>query len=234
MDGKEKEMREIVTSEVFILAFTLGIYAGTCWIYQKTKFALLHPVLVTIVIIIVLLLTFKVDYLTFQKGSHLIDFMLGPSVVALGYALYTQVAHIKANAVSILTSLFVGSVTGIGSVLILAKMLGSSKVLAMTLAPKSVTTPIAIAISERFGGIPSLTAVVVISVGIIGGIAGPWVLRVLKVDSKIAVGLALGASAHGLGTARAMELGAIEGAIGGLAIGLMGLITALIAPFFLA
>lgn len=227
-------MREIVTSEVFILAFTLGIYAGTCWIYQKTKFALLHPVLVTIVIIIVLLLTFKVDYLTFQKGSHLIDFMLGPSVVALGYALYTQVAHIKANAVSILTSLFVGSVTGIGSVLILAKMLGSSKVLAMTLAPKSVTTPIAIAISERFGGIPSLTAVVVISVGIIGGIAGPWVLRVLKVDSKIAVGLALGASAHGLGTARAMELGAIEGAIGGLAIGLMGLITALIAPFFLA
>jgi len=227
-------MREILTSEVFILAFTLGIYAGACWIYQKTKFALLHPVLVTIAIIIVLLLTFKVDYLTYQKGSHLIDFMLGPSVVALGYALYTQVAHIKANAVSILTSLFVGSVTGIGSVLILAKMLGSSKVLAITLAPKSVTTPIAIAISERFGGIPSLTAVVVISVGIVGGIAGPWILRVLKVDSKIAVGLALGASAHGLGTARAMELGAIEGAIGGLAIGLTGLITALIAPFFLA
>ena len=227
-------MREILTSEVFLLAFTLGIYAGACWIYQKTRFALLHPVLVTIAIIIVLLLTFKVDYLTYQKGSHLIDFMLGPSVVALGYALYTQVAHIKANAVSILTSLFVGSVTGIGSVLILAKMLGSSKVLAITLAPKSVTTPIAIAISERFGGIPSLTAVVVISVGIVGGIAGPWILRVLKVDSKIAVGLALGASAHGLGTARAMELGAIEGAIGGLAIGLTGLITALIAPFFLA
>jgi len=227
-------MREILTSEVFLLAFTLGIYAGACWIYQKTRFALLHPVLVTIAIIIVLLLTFNVDYSTYQKGSHLIDFMLGPSVVALGYALYTQVAHIKANAVSILTSLFVGSVTGIGSVLILAKMLGSSKVLAMTLAPKSVTTPIAIAISERFGGIPSLTAVVVISVGIVGGIAGPWVLRVLKVDSKIAVGLALGASAHGLGTARAMELGAVEGAIGGLAIGLTGLITALIAPFFLA
>jgi putative effector of murein hydrolase len=89
------------------------------------------------------------------------------------------------------------------------------------------------AISERFGGIPSLTAIVVIAIGIIGGIAGPWVLRVLKVDSKIAIGLALGASAHGLGTARAMELGAIEGAIGGLAIGIMGLMTALIAPFFL-
>jgi len=227
-------MREILTSEVAILAFTLGIYVGASWIYQKTKFALLHPVLVTIAIIIALLLIFDVDYLTYQKGSHLIDFMLGPSVVALGYTLYTQTASIKENAVSILTALFVGSVTGIGSVLILAKILGSSNMLAVTLAPKSVTTPIAMAISERFGGIPSLTAIVVIAIGIIGGIAGPWVLRVLRVDSKIAIGLALGASAHGLGTARAMELGAVEGAIGGLAIGIMGLMTALIAPLFLA
>ena len=227
-------MREILTSEVSILAFTLGIYVGAGWVYQKTKFALLHPVLVTIAVIIALLLIFKIDYLTYQKGSHLIDFMLGPSVVALGYALYTQIASIKEHAVSILTALFVGSITGIGSVLILAKILGSSHILAVTLAPKSVTTPIAMAISERFGGIPSLTAVVVIAIGIVGGIAGPWVLRILKVDSKIAIGLALGASAHGLGTARAMELGAIEGAIGGLAIGIMGLMTALIAPFFLA
>jgi len=227
-------MREIFTSEVSILAFTLGIYFGAGWVYQKTKFALLHPVFVTIAIIIAILLIFNIDYLTYQKGSHLIDFMLGPSVVALGYSLYTQIANIKEHAVSILTALFVGSITGIGSVLILAKMLGTSKILAVTLAPKSVTTPIAMAISERFGGIPSLTAVVVIAIGIVGGIAGPWILRVLKVDSKIAIGLALGASAHGLGTARAMELGAIEGAIGGLAIGIMGLMTALIAPFFLA
>jgi len=227
-------MREILTSEVSILAFTLGLYFAASWLYKKTKFALLHPVLVTIAVIIGLLLTLDIDYLTFQKGSHLIDLMLGPSVVALGYTLYTQIASIKENAVSILTALFVGSVTGIGSVLILAKILGSSHTLAVTLAPKSVTTPIAMAISERFGGIPSLTAVVVIAIGIIGGIAGPWILRVLKVDSKIAIGLALGASAHGLGTARAMELGAIEGAIGGLAIGIMGLMTALIAPFFLA
>ena len=227
-------MREILTSEVSILAFTLGIYVGATWVYQKTKFALLHPVLVTIAVIIALLLIFKVDYLTYQNGSHLIDFMQGPSVVALGYTLYTQIASIKENLVSILTALFVGSITGIGSVLILAKILGSSHVLAITLAPKSVTTPIAMAISERFGGIPSMTAVVVIAIGIVGGIAGPWVLRVLKVDSKIAIGLALGASAHGLGTARAMELGAVEGAIGGLAIGIMGLMTALIAPFFLS
>ena len=227
-------MREIFTSEVSILAFTLGIYFGAGWVYQKTKFALLHPVLVTIAIIIAMLLIFNIDYLTYQKGSHLIDFMLGPSVVALGYSLYTQIANIKEHAVSILTALFVGSITGIGSVLILAKMLGTSKILAVTLAPKSVTTPIAMAISERFGGIPSLTAVVVIAIGIVGGIAGPWILRVLRVDSKIAIGLALGASAHGLGTARAMELGAIEGAIGGLAIGIMGLMTALIAPFFLS
>ncbi len=233
MDGKETAMRELFTSEVFILAFTLGLYVGATWIYRKTKLALLHPVLVTILAIITLLLTFNIEYQTFKKGAHLIDFMLGPSVVALGYTLYTQVEHIKRNAASILTALFVGAATGIGSVLIVAKALGSSQLLAVTLAPKSVTTPIAIAISERFGGIPSLTAVVVVAVGILGGIAGPWVLRILRVDSKIAVGLALGASAHGLGTARAMELGALEGAISGLAIGLMGLLTALLAPFFL-
>lgn len=227
-------MREILTSEVSILAFTLGIYVGTGWVYQKTKYALLHPVLVTIAVIIALLLVFKVDYFIFQEGSHLIDFMLGPSVEALGYALYTQVKQIKENVVSIMTALFVGSVTGIASVLILAKVLGTTEILAVTLAPKSVTTPIAMAISERFGGIPSLTAVVVIAIGIVGGITGPWILRVLKVDSKIAIGLALGASAHGLGTARAMELGAVEGAISGLAIGIMGLMTALIAPFFLS
>jgi len=227
-------MRELLTSEVAILAFTLGIYFASGWIYQKTKFALLHPVLVSIAVIITLLLIFKVDYLTYQKGAHLIDFMLGPSVVALGYTLYTQIASIRENAVSILTALFVGSIVGISSVLLLAKMLGSTQILAVTLAPKSVTTPIAMAISERFGGIPSMTAVVVIAIGIVGGIAGPWILRVLKVDSKIAIGLALGASAHGLGTARAMELGAVEGAISGLAIGIMGLMTALIAPFFLS
>jgi len=115
-------MREILTSEISILAFTLGIYFGATLVYQKTKFALLHPVLVTIAVIIAILLIFKVDYLIYQKGSHLIDFMLGPSVVALGYTLYTQIASIKENLVSILTALFVGSITGIGSVLMLAKI----------------------------------------------------------------------------------------------------------------
>ncbi len=227
-------MRELLTSEVFILAFTLAIYVGATWVYKKTKFALLHPVLVTIATIITLLLTLKVDYQTYKKGAHLIDFMLGPSVVALGYTLYTQIEHIKQRAASILTALFVGAAVGIGSVLLVAKMLGSTTLLAVTLAPKSVTTPIAIAISERFGGIVPLTTVVVVAVGILGGIGGPWLLRVLKVDSKIAVGLALGASAHGLGTARAMELGAIEGAVSGLAMGVMGLFTALLSPFFLS
>lgn len=226
-------MRELLTSEVFILALTLGIYVAATWVYKKTGYAILHPVLVTIAAIIALLLTFKVDYATYKSGAHLIDFMLGPSVVALGYSLFVQFEHIKTNAVSILSSLLIGSAAGIGSVLLLAKALGCSKILTITLAPKSVTTPIAMAISERFGGIPSLTAVAVVTAGILGGIIGPWILRVLKVDSKIAIGLALGASAHGLGTARAMEIGALEGAISGLAIGIMGLMTALLAPFFL-
>ena len=123
---------------------------------------------------------------------------------------------------------------GILSVIGIALLFGADKVLIATLQPKSVTTPIAIAIAERTGGVPAITAVVVIAVGIFGGIVGPFILDKLGVKSRIARGLALGASAHGIGTARAMELGAVEGAISGLAIGIMGLATAFLVPIVMA
>ena len=156
--------------------------------------------------------------------------MLGPTVVVLGYLLYEQVAHLRENAVSIITSVFVGCVTGILSVIFIARYFGADHALIVSLEPKSVTTPIAMSIAEKSGGIPSIAAVVVIVVGIFGGIVGPFVLEKLGIRSKIARGLALGSAAHGLGTARAMELGTIEGAISGLAIGVMGIMTAILVP----
>lgn len=136
----------------------------------------------------------------------------------------------KSNAVSIMTSIFVGSLVGIVSVICIARWMGADHVLIATLEPKSVTTPIAMGVAEKAGGIPAIAAVIVIVVGIFGGIVGPFVLNTLNIDSKIARGLSLGAAAHGLGTARAMELGALEGAISGLAIGLMGIMTAILVP----
>jgi predicted murein hydrolase (TIGR00659 family) len=199
-------------------------------LYRRTKLAILHPLLPVIAFIILVLKVFGIDYGTFKEGSRLIDFLLGPSVVALGYVMYEQYCHIKENIVSILTALVVGSFIGIASTIVIAWSMGAGPELVATLQPKSVTTPIAIEIARATGGIPALTAVIVISVGIFGAIAGPFLLDLLRIKSPIARGLAIGASAHGIGTARAIELGAIEGAISGLAIGLMGAITAIWIP----
>jgi predicted murein hydrolase (TIGR00659 family) len=223
-------VKELFASQAFVLAFVLGTYSFSLWLFRKTKISLLHPLLTSIFLIIVVLEVFGVEYQTFEKGSDIVNFMLGPTVVALGVTLYDQVTHIKGNLLSILTSIIVGAIVGIASVTAVLYSMGANKALIATLQPKSVTTPIAMSISEKFGGFPALTAVIVVAVGIFGGIVGPFVLDKLGISSKIARGLALGAAAHGMGTARAMELGAIEGAISGLAIGLMGAATALLVP----
>lgn len=225
-------MNEITTSTPFILALTLGAYVLGSYIYKKSKFSLLHPVLTSLFFIIIVLKIADIDYETYKEGSYIIDFMLGPSVVALGYLLYEQINHIKGELISILTSITVGAVVGLASVIYGGRLLGCDEIIIASLEPKSVTTPIAMSLSELSGGITSLTAIAVIVSGIFGGIAGPYITQKVGIKSKVARGLSLGAAAHGLGTARALEIGAIEGAIAGLSIGLMGIATSLIMPLF--
>lgn len=224
-------MKQLFESPEFILVLIFGSYLFGQWIFKKTKLAILHPLIVSIAIIIVFLQVTKLDYNKFQEGGKFVSFLLGPSVVALGYVLYEQMSYLKGNVVSILTSIFIGSITGITSVIFLARLTGADQALIMTLEPKSVTTAIAMNIASQSGGIPSLTAVIVLFCGIFGGIVGPYVLRIFGIKSSIAKGLAMGASSHSVGTVKAMEMGVIEGAISGLAIGLMGVMTALLIPF---
>lgn len=223
-------MHSLVHSEIFDLALVVGTYIAASILYKKTHLSVLHPLLTSIFVIIVILEFLDIEYASFQQGSHLIHFMLGPSVVALGYVLFEQMKYLKGNVVSILTSVFVGAIVGIISVIVIGKLMGADQSLIATLQPKSVTTPIAMGISEKNGGIPSLTAVIVVAVGIFGSIVGPAVMKVLGIESRIAKGLALGASSHGVGTAAAIQLGAVEGALSGLAIGLMGIMTAILVP----
>lgn len=223
-------METLLHSEIFILTLVIGVYVGAVWLYKKTKLSLLHPLLISIPVLAAITHLLGISYPSLERGSRIISFMLGPTVVVLGYLLYEQVAQLKANTVSIVTSVFVGCLTGIFSVIFIARYFGAAPVLIASLEPKSVTTPIAMSIAERSGGIPSIAAVVVIVVGIFGGVVGPFILEKLGIRSKIAKGLALGAAAHGLGTARAMELGTIEGAVSGLAMGVMGLMTAVLVP----
>ena len=223
-------MNSLAHSEVFALTLVIGTYLAALALYKKTRISLLNPLLTSIFVIILVLKTMGIEYESFQKGSHLIHFMLGPSVVALGFVLYDQIQYLKGNVISILTSVFVVAIIGIVSVIVIGDLMGADQALIASLQPKSVTTPIAMGIAEKAGGIPSLTAVIVVAVGIFGSIVGPFVMKVLGIESRIAKGLALGASSHGLGTSVAVQIGAIEGALSGLAIGLMGIMTAILVP----
>lgn len=223
-------MGNLAQSELFALTLVIGTYIAATALYKKTRISLLHPLLTSIFVIIAILKLLGISYESFQEKSHLIHFLLGPSVVALGYVLYEQVQYLKGNVVSILTSIFVGAIVGIVSVIVIGKLMGADQSLIATLEPKSVTTPIAMGIAEKSGGIPSLTAVIVVAVGIFGSIVGPIAMRLMGIESCIAKGLALGASSHGVGTAAAIQIGAIEGALSGLAIGLMGIMTAILVP----
>ena len=218
-------MNNLAQSEVFSLTLVIGTYMAALALYKKTRISLLHPLLTSILVIIAVLKMMGIEYESFQRGSHLIHFLLGPSVVALGFVLY-----LKGNVISILTSVFVGAIIGIVSVIVIGDLMGADQALIATLQPKSVTTPIAMGIAEKAGGMPSLTVVIVVAVGIFGSIVGPFVMKVLGIESRIAKGLALGASSHGLGTSVAIQIGAVEGALSGLAIGLMGIMTAILVP----
>ena len=227
-------MKEFISSQLFLLTFTVATYLLGVWLFRLTKLRILNPVLTSILMVVVFLKCTGVEYARYQQATALLDFMLGVSVVALGYLLYEQMEQIRGRLASILSSVVVGSVVGIVSVVLVARWLGADEAVAVSLQPKSVTAPIAIAVSEHAGGLGALTSVVVVMTGILGSIVGPAVLDRTGVSDRIARGLAMGSAAHAIGTARAIELGAVEGAVSGLAIGLMGLITTLMVPLLRA
>lgn len=232
MGEMEQIIQNLFQYDVFVLVLVVGIYLLSIKLHLKIRFPLLNPVLITILVLIGLLIILDIPYTTFKKSSQMINFLLGPSVVALGYILHKQIHYLKGNVVSVLTSITVGAVVGIASILLIGKLFGADQTLIASLAPKSVTTPIAMALSESNGGIPALTAVVVVVAGVMGSIIAPPIMNWLGIKSPIAKGIALGASSHGVGTATAIQMGAIEGALSGLAIGIMGTITSLLLPLF--
>ncbi|MGB5988911.1 MAG: LrgB family protein [Marinifilaceae bacterium] len=225
-------MIEILNSPVFIIVFTIVIYLFCDSIYKRSKIAFLNPVMTSIIILIVGIQCLGIDFETYSNGSYPLRLLLDASVVALAYPLYQQWETIKKNYVQILVCMFIGSATGIVSVVLLAWSFGASNKVILSLIPKSVTTPIAVKVSESIGGIPPLSAAVVIIVGVFGSIIGVQFLKIMKITKPESVGLAMGTAAHGLGTARVTPLGENYAAMAGLAIALNGLITAILAPLF--
>lgn len=223
-------MRQLITSEPFLIFITIACYYIGCKINNRFHKAITNPMLIAIVLLIATLSILDIDYETYEQGSHIISLLLGPTVVALGYLLHKQIKYIRGNEKAILTAIGVGSVVGVLSVVGICMLFGCPEEIWLSMEPKSVTMPIALGISGRSGGLLALTAVVVFVCGVFGSIIGPWLLRKVGVKSRVAQGLAMGAAAHGVGTGEAMKMGQLEGAVAGMAIGLMGVATAIVVP----
>jgi predicted murein hydrolase (TIGR00659 family) len=191
---------------------------------------LLNPTLIAILLVAFLIKLMGVPYATYLRGAGFISFLLGPAVVLLAVPLYRQTRLIRASGHLILVALAVGLPAGVLSAVGIAWCLGASRPTLLSLAPKSVTAGIAVGISESIGGVPALTAVLVISTGITGAILGPWLSKLLRLRDDRVTGLAIGIASHGIGTARALQISEVAGAFAGLGMGLNGISTAVLLP----
>lgn len=222
-------------SPLTALSATLVAYLIGDWIYQRSgKQPILNPVLIAVCLITLILWITGIDYWTYFEGAQFVHFLLGPATVALAIPVSALIRSLKGSYRAIAIALFCGSVTAAGSAIIIAELLNASMQTVLSLAPKSVTTPIAMGIAERLGGLPSLTAVCVIMTGIIGAVIGPYILNAAKITHWDARGFAMGVAAHGIGTARAIQINKQAGAFASLAIGLNGLATAAMIPIAFA
>ena len=198
-----------------LVAFEIGLL-----ISKKTNIPIFNPLLVAIIIVIAFLAAFHIDFNVF----------LGPATVVLAVPLYKQIELLKKNAIAIFIGIFCGTLIGIFSIIFLSHIIGLNVPMIVSLIPKSVTTPIGIAISEQFNGIVPVTVLAIILSGIIGAIIGPTICRIFRIRNRIAIGISLGTAAHAVGTTKALELGETEGAMSSLSIGIAGMMTVFVAP----
>ncbi len=209
-----------------LVAFQIGMF-----LYRKGRLnPLLNPVLIAVAILVSVLWVTETSYRTYFDGAQFVHFLLGPATVALAIPLYRQFVRVKRSALAIGVSIFCGSITAAASTVAIAWALGGSRETLISLAPKSATAPVAMGIAEQLGGLPSLTAALVIATGILGAALGPYVLDFLRIRNWAARGLAIGTASHGIGTARAIQVNEVAGAFSGLAMGLNALATAILLP----
>ncbi len=225
---------DLVATPLFGITLTLVVYMLAQLAYRRLNSVWANPVLVSIITIILLLAAGNIEYRDYARGGDMILFLLGPSVVALAVPLYQRRKQIWERKAPILLGVFAGSLATIISAGGLAWLLGGSRDVVLSLAPKSVTTPIAISIVEKIGGVAPLTAALVVLTGCLGAVCGPEFCRRIGVTSPVASGLAVGTASHGIGTARMFEVDRLAGAVAGLAIGLNGLMTTFLLPLLMA
>ena len=226
-------MKELLTNSVFfgvmvsILTYELGMF-----LKRKLKLAIFNPLLISIAAVIVCLLAFNIDYDSYNAGAKYISYLLTPATVCLAVPLYEQVELLKKNAKAIFAGILSGVLTSILCALAGCAIFGLSHEQYVTLLPKSITTAIGMGVSEELGGIVTITVAVIIITGVFGNMMAEFVCKVFRIQEPVAKGIAIGSAAHAVGTAKAMEMGDIEGAMSSLSIAVAGLMTVVAAPLF--
>jgi predicted murein hydrolase (TIGR00659 family) len=222
----------LAASPLLGLTLTLCAYAVAHTIYARCKFSpLANPVAIAIALIAAVLAISGMSYHDYFAGAQFVHFLLGPATVAIAIPLARQLPRLRRWFVPLCCALAAGSVTAIVSAVAIMKVLGGTAQLIASAAPKSATTPIAMAVSEKLGGLPSLTAVLVITTGIFGAVSARLLFNAMRIESHAVRGFALGVASHGIGTARALQVSAEMGAFAGLGMGLNGILTAVLAPW---
>lgn len=228
-------MKELLGNSVFfgvmvsILAYELGIL-----LKKKFKLAIFNPLLISVAVVMVILAALNIDYETYAEGADLLSYLLTPATVCLAIPLYEQLELLKNNVKAIMAGLISGVLTSLISILSLAVVFQLSHEEYVTLLPKSITTAIGMGVSEELGGMVTITVAVIIVTGILGNVIGEHVFRIFRIEEPIAKGVALGSASHAIGTAKAMEIGEVEGAMSSLSIAVAGLLTVVGASVFAA
>lgn len=226
-------MNELVLSSATIgVALSIATYEIGVFLKKKTNSAIFNPLLVSIILVMVFLVIFRIDYESYNSSAKYLSYLLTPATVSLAIPLYQQLELLKKNFTAIILGILSGVLTSAGVILAMSILFGLSHEEYVTLLPKSITTAIGMGVSEELGGYVTITVAVIIVTGILGNIIGEMVCKVFRIKNPISRGLALGTSAHAIGTAKAMEMGEVEGAMSSLAIVVAGLCTVIGASVF--
>lgn len=212
------------------LVATLVVFYSMRYLAMKIRNPLFNPLLISLIILIAALRWLQVPYETYFADNEIIDYLLGPAVVALALPLYQQLPLIKRKWKTILSACFIGSILSMTFGTSIAFLMGADAQLAASILPKSITTPLAMAASQQIGGIPAITAAMVIIVGLFGAVLGYPVMKLVRICHPLAKGLTIGTVSHALGTAKAVEEDYQEGAFSSLALVICGIMTTLLAP----
>ena len=226
-------MKEFLSeSIIFGAVLSLAAYEIGLLMKKKFKLAILNPLLIGTICVIGFLLIFRIDYEEYNEGAKYISYLLTPATVCLAVPLYEQLSLLKKNFMAVAVGILSCVLASLVSVLALAKLFDLNHQQYVTLLPKSITTAIGMGVSEELGGLVTITVAVIVITGILGNVIAEFICKIFKIHEPIAKGLALGTASHAIGTAKAMEMGQIEGAMSSLAIAVAGLLTVIGASVF--